>query len=241
METAKKKRINFLVILLFSLSALIGTALMFVAVWGDIEATMFDATYNGEKNLGTLSCPVLITPQDTGEFSAKITNPIDRTVKTSVRVHVSSGFLTMMREENEKFELAPDESRKLAWSVNPDEAAYGKMVLVRIFLFPNHPIPSKDATCGILVVDIPLFTGTQITIASTVLSAVGMIAGTSIWATNNEPLTKKKREVLRSFSILTGVIIIGTIASIMGWWLIGTIGIVVTVLMTFGSITELIK
>jgi len=241
METAKRKRINVLIVILFSLSAVIGTALMFIAVWGDIEATMFDATYNGEKNLGTLSCPVLITPKDTGEFSAKITNPIDRTVKTSLRVHVSSGFLTMMREENEKFELAPDESRKLAWTVDPDEAAYGKMVLVRVFLFPNHPIPSKDATCGIFVVDLPLFTGKQITIASTVLSSVGMIAGTSLWAANNQPLTKKKREALRAFSILSGAIIVGTIASIMGWWLIGSIGIVVTVLMTFGSITELLK
>jgi hypothetical protein len=241
METRKIRTVNILVVVLFALSALIGFALMFIAVWGDVEASMFDVTYNGEKNLGTLSCPVLITPQDTGEFSAKISNPIDRTVKTSVRVHVSAGFLTMIREENEKFDLAPDESRKLAWSVDPDDATYGKMVLVRLFLFPNHPIPSKDATCGIYVLDIPFFTGKQITIASLLLSSVGMVAATSSWAYNNKPLGKKRREVLRTFSILTGIIIIGAIASVLGWWLVGSIGIVAAILMTFGSITEMLK
>lgn len=237
-NTKNHKLKNVLILLAFVVSAAIGMALLSVAVWGDVEATMFAAAQNGEQRLGTLSCPVLITPQDNAEVSAKFHNPIERVIKPSVRFKISNGFLTFQQQENIKFELAPDESRKLAWEVNPDQAAYGKMVLVKVYLFRNYPIPSKDGTCGILVLDIPTLTGKQVVYGSTGVSFIGMLAMIGFWRGNNRLMTKKQTEAFRGMGILAGSIIIGLAASFMGHWLIGSVALVVAVLLTMGTLTQ---
>ncbi|MEJ2756932.1 MAG: hypothetical protein P8046_00490 [Anaerolineales bacterium] len=188
-KNSKNMLRNGLTITIFTLSALVGFALLLISVWGDVEAFMFDLSNKGEESLGTLVCPVIITPQDTGEFSIKLENPLERDIMTAVRVHISSGFVSLMTEDNVKVDLAPKESKKLAWSVNPEDAAYGKMVLVKVFLFRNYPIPSKDATCGIFVVDTPHFSGRQILFSSLGFSFIGMVAATGMWKVNNRLMT----------------------------------------------------
>lgn len=231
---------NALIISLFSVGAVIGFGLLLISVWGDIEASMFDVSYQGEQRLTTLACPVFLTPKETGEFTAKIKNPIERKIHPSVRVHISDGYLTLMSEENVKFELAPNESRKVAWTVDPEDATYGKMVLVKVFLFPDHPIPSKDASCGIYVIDLPAFSGGQILYGGMGLSFIAMIGSIGYWRGSNRVMTKRQREAFRTMTILAGAIILGVIASLMGWWMVGSIGIVVAVLMTMMTITQAI-
>lgn len=239
-QTAQNKIGNLLLILAFILSSLLAATLLGVAVWGDVEASMFDLSYKGDENLSTLNCPVLITPRDNAEFSASFSNPFDKNIKPSVRVHISSGHLTLMQEENVKFQLAPAESKRLSWSVDPEDAVYGKMVLVKVFLFPNHPIPSKDATCGILVLDLPSLTGQQIVTSALAVSFVGMIGSTAGWKLNNRLMTKRQREAFRAMSILAGALIIGLAASLMGYWLIGSLGLVVAILMSINTIFHLL-
>lgn len=240
METKNSKNIfrNTLTMTIFTLSAVVGFALLLISVWGDVEASMFDVSNKGEESLGTLVCPVIITPQDTGEFSVKLENPLERDIMSAVRVHVSSGYVSLMTEDNIKVDLAPNESKKLAWSVNPEDAAYGKMVLVKVFLFRNYPIPSKDATCGIFVVNTPHFSGRQILFSGLGFSFIGMLAAIGMWQFNNRLMNGNKRELFRSMTILAGAIIIGVVSSLMGWWLLGAIGIVVSALLTVITITH---
>lgn len=240
METknSKNKLRNAITITVFTLSAVVGFALLLISVWGDVEAFMFDLSQRGEKNLGTLVCPVIITPQDTGEFSVELENPLERDIMSAVRVHVSSGFVSLITEDNVKVDLAPKESKKLAWSVNPEDAAYGKMVLVKVFLFRNYPIPSKDATCGIFVINTPHFSGRQILFGGLGFSFIGMLAAIGMWQVNNRLMTGTQRELFRSMTILAGAITIGIVASLLGWWLLGGIGIVVTALLTIITLTH---
>jgi uncharacterized membrane protein YeaQ/YmgE (transglycosylase-associated protein family) len=239
-QPAQSKVGNLLLALAFMLSALIAAALLGIAVWGDVEASMFDLSYKGEENLGTLSCPVLITPRDNAEFSASFSNPFDRNIKPSVKVHISSGHLTLMQEENVKFQLAPAESKQLSWSVDPEDAVYGKMVLVKVFQFPTHPIPSKDATCGILVLDIPTLTGKQIVTGALTTSIIGLVGSTAGWKLNNQLMTKRQRESYRAMGILAATLIIGLAASILGYWLIGSLGLVIAILMAINTIFHLL-
>ncbi|MFN2144550.1 MAG: hypothetical protein ACK2T7_04320 [Anaerolineales bacterium] len=219
-QTGKKKLKNGLILTLFILSAAIGFALLTVGVWGDAEASMFDLIDKGEKRLGTLSCPILITAQDQEQFSAKFHNPLEREIKPAVRVRVSSGHLTMIAQDDIKFQLAPDESRKLAWPVDPDDAVYGKMVLVKVYMFRNYPIPSKHDTCGIFVLDIPVLKGKQIVFGSLGLSMVGMVAGIFLWQRNNKLMTKRQEELYRAMLIMAGSLAFGLIASLLGYWLL---------------------
>ncbi len=242
METTNgNKAKKTLIVIGFILSFLLGFALLVFSVWGDVESQMFDAMYKGDERLSTLKCPVVLTPQDEEQFSATISNPIDEEIKPAVRVHVSSSFLDTKREENLNFELAPKESRKLAWQVSPSEAEDGNMILVKVFLFRDYPISSKHATCGIWVLDIPLIKGNQLIYGSFALSAIGMIATTALWPTVNKPMGKKAKELFRAFYILSAIIILATIGCLLGKWLIGVLGIVAGFLMAIGTITEYFK
>jgi len=238
--SSRQKRFNVVLLTIFTLSALIGFAFLGVSVWGDLEASIFDMQFNGEEPLGTLSCPVLITPNETGKISAKISNPINNMIKPSIRLHISSSHLAIPREENIRFQLAPSESKKLDWTVDPQQdAAFGDMVLVKVYMFRNYPIPSKDATCGILVLDLPI-SSKLFLYGGIGMSFVGMLASIGFWYRNNPLMTKRQREIYRAIWILAASIIIGLLASLFGFWLIGSIGIVVTLLMTFGTIFQMI-
>lgn len=237
----KKTLLNVLIMTVFVVSALISSTLMFISVWGDLEASMFSATLKGDERLGSLDCPTILTTKEVGKVSAKFTNPMDRDIKPSVRVHISSGHLTLMREENVKFQLAPDKSKELYWSVEPEDATYGKMVLVKVFLFPNHPIPSKQGTCEIFVLDVPTFTGKQLVYSSMIISFLGMTGGVAGWRLNNPPMPNKSKEGFRTFAILAGTIIVGTIAGVQGIWLVGSLGIVITLLMIVNSMAQALK
>lgn len=243
MKSPSKKRIlaNLTFILVYSLSALVGIVIMAVSVWGDVEASFFDASIRGEKSIGSLNCPILITSGELGEVTAKFSNPIARPIKSSVRVHISNGFLTLMSEENEKFDLAPNESKKLAWVIEPQDAAYGKMILVKVYLFPNHPLPSRQGTCGIFVLNIPQISGKQILIACLAISLLGMVSSTAVWKINNHPMSKRSTETYRALTILFVVIGIGTFSSLFGWWLLGAICLIISILLSFGAITQTTK
>ncbi len=240
METknGNKKLRNALTITLFTFSALVGFALLIISVWGDLEASMFDPSQKGEERLTTLACPVLITPQDEGEFTAEIYNPLAKEIDPSLQVHISSGHITLMEEERLKVNLAPKETRKLAWSVNPENAAYGKMILVNVYKFPFLSLPSQKASCGIFVIDIPVLTGKQVLYSGIGFGFVGMFLSMGFWQFNNRLMTKNQREFFRAMAILTGAIIIGTVFSLFGWWIIGSLGVVVSTLMGVITVTH---
>jgi len=240
-QTGKKKLKNGLILTMFILSMAIGFAMLIVGVWGDAEASMFDLTHKGETRLGTLSCPVLITAQDKEQFSAKFHNPLERNIKSAVRVRVSSGHLTLLSQDDVKFQLAPDESRKLAWAVDPEDAVYGKIVLVKVYMFRNNPIPSKHDTCGILVLDIPALKGQQVVYGSLGLSIVGMVAGIFLWQRNNKLMNKRQKELNRAMFIMAGSLTIGLVASLLGHWLLGGLGLIVAVLLLIGTIGQMLK
>lgn len=238
--TTRQKVLNSAILLFFLISAIISFAFLSISIWGDIEASMFDLKYNGEKRLNNLSCPVLLSTKEAGKISAKITNPADRLIKPAVRLHISSSHLATPREENVKFELAPSESKELGWTVDPvQDASFSNMILVKVFLFPNHPIPSKDATCGILVLDLPV-SGNLLLYSGIGLSMIGMAGSIFFWNRNNPLMNKRQREVYRALLILAVTLVIGLVASLMGFWLIGSIGVVVALLTSMGTITQMI-
>jgi len=240
-QTGNKKFKNGLILALFVLSAIIGFALLTVGVWGDVEASFFNLSLRGEERLGSLSCPILITAQDQEQISAKFHNPLEREIKSSVRVRTSSGYLTLMNQEDLKFPLAPNESRKLAWPVNPEDAAYGQMVLVKVYLFRNNPIPSKHGTCGILILDVPLLKGKQLVYGSLGLSLVGMAAGIVLWRHNNKLMTRKQQELARAMYIMAVSLTIGLVACLFGSWLLGGFGLVVAFLNLVNAVVLMLK
>jgi hypothetical protein len=234
-----KRWVNGFSTLLFSFGVLIGIALTVVNVWGDLEAGMFDTLIQAEEGISSLNCPAMITTSETATVSASFTNTHVRAVERNIRVHISDGNATLMREELSKLPLTPGKTEKLHWIVNPEDAAYDQFILVRVYLFPKAPLPAQDGSCGIMVVNFPFLSGGQILTVSYVASILFLSIGTVLWVTKNKPIRGSLQIKFRAIVFLFGSVTAGMVVSHMGWWMIGVICLAITVILIFSIPSQL--
>lgn len=218
-------------VLIFAIGILSGMSLSGIVVWGDLEASLFDASVRGDATLTTLRCPVMMTAHEIGTASATFENPLERPVTFTIRAHISQGYVTLMREINSKLSLAPGERQALEWTVTPDDAAYGRLILLRVRLSGKYPLPARDASCGILVVDVPYLSGKQITTIILVVSLLSMMVGAGLWVAANRPLRKRAREVIRAMGVLAGSVLLALVLGLLGNWLLAALILVISVLL----------
>lgn len=237
----KKKAILTLSVIIFSIGVLLGVALFGSTAWGDFEATMFDVSMSAKASLTTLRCPVMMTTAELGKITATFKNSLDRPVEFFVRTHISHGFVTLKKEIDSKLPVAAGETESLEWPVTPEDAAYGRLILVRMRLFPKYPLPARIGTCGIIVLDLPNFTGNQIFAFTLGISLLSIAVGMGIWIVGNRPLSGLGQDVARAMTALAGFVLVGTIVSFLGLWLAGGIILVITVLLIGTIIGYFIK
>jgi hypothetical protein len=228
---SKNKNIRTLGVLIFSVGFLLGLALLAIVVWGDLEAHIFDPAIPSDEMLTTLRCPVMITAPEVGTVTATFTNPLDRPVEFRIRTHISEGHVTLMREENTSLPLEPGETQPLQWTVTADDAAFRRLILVRVRLFGKYPLPSRAGSCGILVVDLPYLSGSLIFALAFAASLLGMAGGAGLWVVANRPLSDQSLGVLRAMGALAGCVVVGTIIGLLGHWMLGGVVFVITLLL----------
>lgn len=218
-------------VLFFSAGVLLGLALFGSAAWADLESSLFDTSMSGDATLRTLRCPVMITKSEAGTAAATLSNPFERPTEFTIRAHVTQGFVTLMRELNFKLPLDPGDKGTLEWEVTPDDAAYGRLIMVRVRVYPKYPIPSRHASCGILVLDVPHLTGNQILACVLAATLLSIAAGMGLWVTGDRRPSKPGLEVTRAMGALAACVLLGTIVALAGWWVLGVILFAITVLL----------
>ncbi len=227
----EKGRIRTLSLIVFSIGVVLGSLMIGVAVWGDLEATLFNPGIQEEARLGRLRCPVILTTaQETGTIGARIRNTLDHTTSFFSRARISEGYLTLMREETAQVSLAPGESARLEWQVRAEDAAFDRIIFFRLTVMGGYPLPTRQGTCGIVLLDLPVLTGGQVYALGVVLSLAGTIGGCAIWITQYSQRMDLEVQVTRIMILLTVALISGIIVSFLGWWAIGLLALVVMLL-----------
>lgn len=229
-RASKNQPAQLLGLLLFSAGLILGMALFGMIIWADFEAVLFDPGLQQDTTLNSLRCPVMITKAETGTVTASLTNPLDRSTERYIRVHVTDGFVTLMRQINQRLPLDPGETQQLAWSVTADDAAFERLILVKVIVRGRYPLPSRQGTCGIVVVDAPYLTGHQIFGISLAASLLSIGMGFSMWLKASKPWREKARQAVRAMGALAGSILVGIFVGLMGWWLPGLLIFVITLI-----------
>ena len=218
-------------VLVFSVGALLGLALFGAIVWADFEAILFNPAIRKEAPLTTLRCPVMITKAEgSGTVTAIFTNPLQRPIELYIRAYISEGYVILMREVVTKLPLDPGETKPLQWTVTTDDAAFGCLILVKVIVNRRYPLPSRQGSCGILVVDVPYFTGGQIFALALVAGWGTMAMGAGLWIVANRPLRGLGLKVAVAMGTLAGSILVGTVLGLRGSWLPGGLVFVITLL-----------
>lgn len=180
---------------MFMLGAVIGFALFISTFLQDTESIIFAPLLSGDNPIIFLSCPEIITPQDEGVVRAKIHNPTEKMQYRSVRTHVSQGFLTLKREYYDHYNLEPGQTLPLSWQIGLEDAAYGYVILTKIYFLPQDPVPSYVGACGIMALDIPFFKGWHI-IGSVVAVSFGLMGVGYFRYRKHNPLLQGRQRTL---------------------------------------------
>ncbi len=227
----QSKALGILGILLFALGLLAGMALAAGAVWGDLEASLFHSARRGDASLRGLRCPVILTTAETGAIRATLTNPLDRAATFNLRTYISEGFVSLFREERARVPLEPGEKERLEWPVTAEDAAYGRVILARVQVMGQYPLPARQGACGILVFDLPSVTGGQVLAVVLAASLLLLAGGAGLWLAANRPLAGQRLEVARALGALGASVVVALVTSLLGLWVAGLLALVATVLL----------
>ncbi|MFH2039002.1 MAG: hypothetical protein ABIJ65_06150 [Chloroflexota bacterium] len=235
-----QKGIRFLSIVLFFLGTILGMVLFGSIVLADLEAKFyFGGIKIAEEDLKTLKCPTIITLYDRSAVTATITNNTNRTIKPLYRMNISNNTdITRLVETTP--EIAPGETMQVEWMVNPEDAIYGNLVLVRVMQYNTLKTPSREATCGTLVLKIPYLSGSQVLLTGILSSLVLMGLGIILWLKSNNPLIGRSLNVRNAMIFMVVVIAAGIIVSYFGIWMLGIILLAICLLLIVASMNFLI-
>lgn len=228
---SSNKIINILAVLIYSIGIFLGMAATGIASWGDLEASLFDSSVS-DKGRMRISCPVVITKNEVGLVKAKFSNPLDDPIKNRLKMRISDGFVTLIRQEDDILSLEPGETQSRQWRVTADDGVFnGLLVMLKLRSNPTYPLPSRQATCGILVVNTSSLSGGELSTIVIAASLGLIVVGAGLWYFNHRPLKGKSLVTMSAIVSLGGLVLIGLIASLIGWWLLGGIVFVIGVLM----------
>src|SRR5688572_4120022 len=105
MENEKTKHSFYFIVYLVGVIA--GLGLTLLATWGDLEAAFYGFDRVGGSRMSSLSCPILMSDNETSSFSIKIKNSLDRNLAPSVKVDISAPGAPV--SSNESVLLLPGE------------------------------------------------------------------------------------------------------------------------------------
>ena len=209
-------------VLVYILAVMTGLLLILISTWGDMEADSYGFPRRANSSLSGLDCPILLTRNETGIISLSLSNPTDQPLHPSARTEISAAFEPEVSVES--FELAPGESKRLEWSLKPENIVLGNFILANVQVYATYPIPNREKTCGILIMDLP-GSGSIIVTALAAFTVIGLgwglyLMSKSTFLKNRAPLT------WNAILFLSALIFIGLILSVTGSW-VPSLGILV--------------
>lgn len=213
-------------LVLFVAGWLLGLLLGGAGVWADMEASLFDASLSPEAPLDTMRCPLIMTGP-TATVTARIANVADKPRTLLVTAHISDGYMTLLREINDKLQLEPHEQRQLAWMVTSDDVVFGCLALVRVHVLRNAPMPYRNRACGILVLPLPWISGEALVWWVIIASVLLMGLGIALWWLSR-PADRRGRTI----GYLEGILAVLTLVCMgVGFYELWGIGVAAMILM----------
>jgi len=227
--TSNKKIIRSLAIFLFLLGMLFAMALAGVAAWTGLEATFYGFERLTNERLTTLRCPVLMTVTETGAISATVSNLSDVTVEPKMRIYVSGPG--PFRTVDSQITLAPGETQQVHWTVTSEDVDYKDLIMVKVLAFPYYKFSTREGTCGILVLNLPNLTGSQVFDFALVVALSGLLIGMGLWIASGPQYKKRILDATRAMIFLAILTLVDLFVSFRGAWFFGLVLFLATVLL----------
>ena len=134
--------------------------------------------------------------------------------------------------------IDPGTTEQVVWSISSDDMVFGNAILVKAFQLPTFKTPSREGTCGTLVVKIPFLTGSQVLGLVALVGLICLGGGTVLWMVVQPPIKDKPSKISNAMLCLSGIIIMGAILGYFGIWALGLLAFLAAVLLIVILVTN---
>jgi hypothetical protein len=215
--------------ILFLVGILLGLFLAGGLTWANLEADFyFGFGARGEIGLD-MTCPLIMTPAETGRATITLANSSERLVEPLVQVDISGPIGRSFRE---RVPVEAGAIQTASWEVGDQDLAFGHLILVKVYQFAALSLPSADASCGILVLSLGGLSGQDIylliLVASVALAALGFLLWGASYRANKEHLPNEMGGMLLLSAIVGVAVLVGSL----GWWFPALLVLAACVLLT---------
>src|SRR5215216_1609188 len=212
---------------IYTIGVGVGLFVILVAAWADVEASAYDFPRLANAGLTGLHCPILMTPHETSKVSLNVSNRTGGKISPSIKAEISTRLLP--EEFLEDVQLMPGESKRLEWRVDAENIDMGNFIFAKVLLFSAYPLPTREATCGIFVLDLP---GTGRTILPVLVTLSLLSMGWALYRINRFSIANQQlRKHIGSMAFLAVMITLGLVLSFIGGWISSVLVLVVTLLL----------
>lgn len=240
MNSLKKRRglgRHRLALTLYLFSLFLMAAVAGITIWPEIEVAVFDRPLIIEERLGTLRCPPAVTPDENAELAATFTNDQDRDIAFTAQARISYRSAVIVEEIDHRVELAPGETKVVRWALEPESAAYGRMILARVHVSRQGSIPPQQRGCGVMVLNLPRFTGAQYVYGMALGGLLALGASAFLWL-QGRPLAQAWQEPApRRLALLAAAVAAAMLAGLFNLWALGGLLLILSALLavSFGQ------
>jgi hypothetical protein len=217
---------------LFFLGVVIGFARSVISIWNNLEATDYYFTGATHAPFKGLRCPMMIAPTEKGNVTVVFNNPTKEEDNFFYRVEIS-GKAFSTREIEGQIAVPPRQAKDIQFKVDTHDVDLLFFILVKITMLPNSVHSTQDATCGIMVVNILGLTGSQVSLATLILSITGILIGLFLWEGTNSKVNGNRPRIVQFLGL---VVLLSLLATYMGWWAVATVLAVIIILLVIISL-----
>lgn len=215
----------------------IGLTLSAFMTWAELESNL-DITLPDAKGL-RLSCPLMLSYNETGIVRANIVNETDKEVKPVVKASFGQKNSLKQLQISETHLLGPRETQSLQWSVDASQAAFGRIIPISIIQSPYNRNPPRWGACGVLLFSLFGLNGAYslfIIIASSLLLILTGVRLTSLALTAGRDASKNIRQAGALLAILT---VLAIVFSLIRWWGLTILLITLSVITVLSIVVEI--
>ena len=218
--------LRILGIILFFLGIISGFSIAIISTWNKVESADYFFRGTTYEHFNGLRCPLLMMRSETGVIDAVFDNPTNSDDDFYYKVEISGFFSPRQIEDH--ISVPAHQKRSVTLTVNKDDIDLQFFIFAKIVISPNSTRPTREADCGIMVLNNSRFTGGQLFTVALVLSLLGIIVGFILWHRSSVDVNSDIHRVMQLLGI---VVLLAMIAGLVGWWLAGILFIVLALLL----------
>ncbi|HEX2696344.1 MAG TPA: hypothetical protein VHM28_01460, partial [Anaerolineales bacterium] len=163
--------------ILYLLGVLLGLALAVLAIWAAFEGQSYFFTGATHEPFYGLHCPIFMTRPETGTITATFDNPSDQEMQPYYEVEISG---PLARKFENQLSVPTYQSKTVEWTVDANDIDLGSFIFVQMQILPDGTHRTRQAVCGIFVLNVPGATGDTIFTLALILSLAGIVVGFTI-------------------------------------------------------------